>query len=190
MTQIETTFAPLTAQHWADFEDLFGANGACAGCWCMWWRLPRAEWTRQQYEPNRQAMRALVDAGHVPGILAYRDGQPVGWCSVAPRAEFPTLGRSRVLYAVDDLPVWSIVCFYIRRGQRRKGISAGLINAALDWAQQNGAPAVEAYPVDAPGKFSTGGAFTGWAETFRHAGFVEVARRSPTRPIMRLSFPR
>ncbi|HEY9088444.1 MAG TPA: GNAT family N-acetyltransferase [Anaerolineaceae bacterium] len=180
------TFLPVTAANWADFETMFGANGACAGCWCMWWRLTRAEWTRQQYEPNHQAMRALVDAGHVPGILAYRKGQPVGWCSVAPRAEFPSLDRSQVLFPVDDLPVWSIVCFYIKRGQRRNGLSGALVQAAVDWARQNGAPAVEAYPVDSPATFSSGAAFTGWASTFRRAGFIEVARRSPTRPVMRL----
>ena len=188
MADAQLSFAPVTPDTWPDFETLFGANGACAGCWCMWWRLSRAEWTRNQYEGNRQAMRALVEAGHVPGLLAYRDGVPVGWCSVAPREEFPVLDRSRPLQGVDDQPVWSIVCFYIKPKQRRGGLSRALIEAALDWARRNGAAIVEAYPVDKAEKFSSGGAYTGVASTFRSAGFVEVARRSPTRPVMRYEF--
>ena len=189
MAEVELTYSPVTPATWADFEAVFGQNGACAGCWCMWWRLPRAEWTRQQYEGNRLAMRALVDGGHVPGLLAYRDGTPVSWCSVAPRSFFPVLDRSRVLKPVDDLPVWSIVCFYTCVGHRRRGMTAGLIGAALDWARQNQAAVVEAYPVDRVGAFSSGGDFTGVASSFTRAGFVEVARRSPTRPIMRYTFP-
>lgn len=188
MADDQFTFAPVTPNTWVDFEALFGANGACAGCWCMWWRLSRAEWTRNQYDSNHQAMRALVEAGHVPGLLAYRDGVPVGWCSVAPREAFPVLERSNPLQRVDDQPVWSIVCFYIKPKQRRGGLSSALIRAALDWARHNGASIVEAYPVDKEGKFSSGGAYTGVASTFIKAGFVEVVRRTPTRPVMRFAF--
>ena len=190
MANTQMSFAPVTPETWADFETVFGQNGACAGCWCMWWRLPRAEWTRQQYEGNRLTMKALVDGGHVPGLLAYRDGTPVSWCSVAPRSFFPVLDRSRVLKPVDDLPVWSIVCFYTRVGHRHRGATAGLIGAALDWTRKNEAAVVEAYPIDRPGAFSSGGDFTGVASTFVRAGFVEVARRSPTRPILRYTFSR
>ncbi len=178
-------FHPLTPERWADFEDLFGANGACAGCWCMWWRKTRAAWQQSAYADNHAAMRALVHGGNVPGILAYVDGAAAGWCSLGPRSEFPALDRSRNLKPVDDRPVWSIVCFFIRRGYRRKGLMTALLGAAIDYARSQGAATLEAYPVDRVGKVETLSDFTGVASSFRKAGFVEVARRAPTRPIMR-----
>ena len=179
---------PLTPERWADLEALFGERGAVAGCWCMWWRLTRAEWSERAGEGNRRALRAIAEEGRVPGLLAYLDGRPVGWCSVAPRAEFPALDRSPVLRRVDATAVWSIVCFYIDRRARRRGVMDLLIRAAAEHAARNGARVVEAYPVDpvGPGKLGTGSAFTGFAAAFRRAGFVEVERRSPARPIMRL----
>ena len=98
-------FHPLTPERWADFEKLFGKCGAGGCCWCMWWRLPKREFDAQKGEGNRRAMKAIVDSGLVPGILAYHEGQPVGWCSVAPREEFPRLERSRILKPVDNQPV-------------------------------------------------------------------------------------
>ena len=106
-------FHRLTPERWTDFEELFGERGAAGGCWCMWWRLTQREFDAQKGEGNRRAMKAIVDSGRVPGVLAYHEGQPVGWCSVAPREEFPRLGRSRILKPVDDEPVWSVVCFFI-----------------------------------------------------------------------------
>lgn len=155
----------------------------------MWWRLPRSTWSRQGNEHNRDAFKALVDGGTVPGLLAYAGDVPVGWCAVQPRDAYPSLDRSRTLGRVDDVPVWSITCFYIARGHRRQGITGRLIEAALAYARAHGARVVEAYPVD-PGAGTTdsAGAFTGLAPAFRKVGFVEVARRSPKRPIMRLSF--
>ena len=184
---MEMTFRPLTRETWSDFEVLFGKNGACGGCWCMWWRMKRSEYQTRKGAENREAMRAIVEAGHVPGILAYADGRAVGWCSVAPREEFSALERSRVLKRVDETPVWSIVCFFVEKSHRRQGVTARLIRAAADYAQSRGAKVVEAYPVEprmenVPDPF----AFTGFASAFRQAGFVEVARRSETRPIMRL----
>ena len=103
-------FHPLTAERWADFEELFGPKGAYGGCWCMWWRLSRREFEDQQGEGNRRAMKAIVESGHVPGILGYLDGKPVAWCSVSPREQYASLNRSRILKRIDDTPVWSIVC--------------------------------------------------------------------------------
>jgi GNAT superfamily N-acetyltransferase len=179
-------FHPLTADRWQDFERLFGPRGACAGCWCMWWRLARADWVRGQGEENRRAMRKLVREGKAPGILAYAGGKPVGWCALGPRAEYSTLARSKTLGPVDDRPVWSITCFFVDRTQRRRGLTANLIRAALAHARAQGAHLVEAYPVEpvkaqVPALF----AYTGFASTFRRLGFVEVARRSATRPILR-----
>jgi GNAT superfamily N-acetyltransferase len=186
MTDLDLSIYPLTPDRWADLETLFGPRGAIGGCWCMWWRLTRSEYDRQKGEGNRQAMHAIVASGEVPGLLAYSGGRPVAWCSVAPRTAFPSLDRSRVLKRVDDQPVWSIVCFFMARGFRRQGLSLRLIQAAVDYARSQGARIVEAYPIepkkdDAPDFY----AFTGMASTFRKAGFVEVARRSETRPIMR-----
>ncbi len=180
-------FHPLTPDRWPDLEALFGPRGAYAGCWCMWWRLKRSEFERQQGEGNRLALQRIVEGGETPGILAYAAGQPVGWCSVAPREAFPVLDRSRVLKRVDDRPVWSIVCFYVARGFRRQGVMAALLRAAVGYAGERGARIVEGYPLE-PRKASAPDpyVYTGVASVFRAAGFSEVARRSETRPIMRI----
>ena len=167
-------------------QKLFGPNGADGGCWCMWWRIKRSEFDGNHGEANRRAMEAIIRSGEVPGLLAYLDGEPVGWCSVAPREAFPVLDRSPVLKRVDDQPVWSIVCFYIHRGHRRCGLEGLLIDAAVDYARSRGGRIVEAYPVDpATGTFDTGSAFTGTTRTFRRLGFREVARRSKRRAVLR-----
>jgi GNAT superfamily N-acetyltransferase len=180
------TVRPVTPSRWQDLETLFGDRGAVAGCWCMWWRLPAKEWSENAYEGNRRSMRALVERGSRPGLLAYRDGAPVGWVSIAPREEFSRIERSRTLGPVDDAKVWSIVCFYIHRNERGVGVGSALLEAAVDEAAKRGAKIVEAYPVDPRGgKTSNGSAFTGLESMFRKAGFVEIARRSAGRPIMR-----
>lgn len=177
---------PLTPEHWPDFEQLFGSHGAYGGCWCMWWRLPRQAFEAQKGEANRQSFKAIVESGEEPGLLAYIAGQPVGWCAVAPRASYPTLDHTQALKAVDDQPVWSVPCFYIARQQRQKGLSVALLHAAVAFAGARGARIVEGYAVE-PRKPRTPDpfAYTGLFSAFRQAGFVEVARRSPTRPIMR-----
>ncbi len=181
------SFHPLTPQRWADFERLFGPRGATGGCWCMWWRTAHQEFQRQKGEGNRQAMKALVDSGVVPGILAYREGQAVGWCSVAPRSDFPRLERSRILRPVDDTPVWSVVCFFVDRRHRRQGLTVALLRAAVEYAREHGGAVIEGYPVEPrQGQVPAAFAYTGLASAFQKAGFTECARRSETRPIMRL----
>jgi GNAT superfamily N-acetyltransferase len=177
---------PLIPERWADFEQLFGVRGACGGCWCMYWRLRSSDFEAQKGEGNRQQMRSLVESGEVPGLLGYVEQQPVGWVSVAPRAEYIKLERSRILKPIDDQPVWSVVCFFVARGFRKQGIMLQLLHQAVAFAAAKGAKIVEGYPVEpkagqAPDVFI----YTGVASTFRKAGFVEVARRSETRPIMR-----
>ena len=177
---------PATPERWDDLERLFGPRGATGGCWCMWWRLPRSEFDRQKGEGNREALRSLVRAGVPPGLLAYIDGRPVGWCALAPREEYGALERSRILKRVDELPVWSVTCFFVAKEHRRKGVTARLLRAAVEYAAEHGAQIVEGYPVEprsanAPPVFI----FTGIASSFRDAGFTEVARRSESRPIMR-----
>jgi GNAT superfamily N-acetyltransferase len=179
-------FHSVTPYRWKDFENLFGPNGACAGCWCMWWRQSRTEFSRKHYAGNKRAIKKIIMAGQEPGILAYAGGKPIGWCAIAPREVYLSLERSNVLRRVDDSPVWSATCFYIARGYRRKGLTGQLLKAAIQFARQHGARILEGYPIDSGGeKKNTVSIFTGLASTFLEAGFVEVARRSPIRPIMR-----
>jgi GNAT superfamily N-acetyltransferase len=184
---LRVQYHPATPERWRDLEQLFGPRGACGGCWCMWLRLSRAQFDQWKGEGNRQALQDLVAVGRVPGLLAYRDGQPIGWCSVAPREEFPRLETSRTLRRIDDRPVWSVVCFYVAKPWRRRGITVGLLKAAAAYAREQGATMIEGYPViprvsDMPAVF----AWPGLVAAFRQAGFTQVARRSATRPIMRL----
>jgi len=178
---------PLNAEAWQDFETLFGPRGACGGCWCMLWRLPRRQFEAQKGEGNRSAMHALVDAGVVPGLLAYANHKPIGWCAVAPRKDYPALARSRILKPVDASPCWSIACLFIHKDHRRQGVSVKLLMAAAEFACTCGAAILEGYPIDPPPgrKLPPAFAWTGLAAAFRAAGFTEVARRAPTRPIMR-----
>ena len=180
------TFQPLTPERWPDLEALFGRHGATGGCWCMWWRLTQAEFDRNKGQSNKEALKLIVDSGQVPGLLAYVGAQPVGWCAIAPRETFPRLDRSRVLKPVDDAPVWSVVCFFVARPYRRRGVTVQLLHTAVDYAREQRAAIVEGYPVE-PKAGSTPDvfAYTGLATSFRRAGFLEVARRSETRPIMR-----
>ncbi|MFZ0533236.1 MAG: GNAT family N-acetyltransferase [Anaerolineales bacterium] len=181
-----TSFHPLTPERWSDFEKLFGPRGACGGCWCMYWRLSRTQYDEQHGELNRRNIKALVDSGNISGILAYSGDEPVGWCSIAPHEEFPTLGRSRILKPVDDQPVWSVVCFFVTRGQRRKGLTVQLLKAAVEYAASKGARIIEGYPVEPKdGKAPDVFVYTGLLSAFKQAGFTEVLRRSATRPIMR-----
>lgn len=178
-------FEPVTPERWADLEALFGARGACSGCWCMWWRLTRPKFDAQKGAGNRRALRRIVQGGEVPGILAYDGGHPVGWCSLGPREVFPRLERSRNLKSVDERPVWSVVCFFVHRGYRRQGVSQALLLAAVDYARSRGARLVEGYPTDPVAKRPDPSVYTGLLPTFRKTGFVEVLRRAEHRPIMR-----
>ena len=151
----------------------------------MTWRLTRSAFEQGKGDGNRRAFRRIVNSGAEPGMLAYADGQPVGWCSVAPRGEFSFLERSRVLAPVDDQPVWSITCLFIAKGWRRRGLSTSLIRAACEHARSHGARGVEAYPLALQKETPAAFAWTGVASAFQKAGFRVAAQRSPNRPIMR-----
>lgn len=183
---MEITVVPATPDRWAHIELLFGPNGTSAGCWCMWNRQSAREFEEQRGNPNRDALKDLVEGDRVPGLLAYLDGEPAGWVSLAPREEFGRIQRSRVTKPVDETPVWSIVCFVIARRLRRQGIASALLDAAVDHAASRGAQAVEGYPVEPRrGEMPDFYAWMGLAEMFQKAGFVEIARRSETRPLFR-----
>jgi GNAT superfamily N-acetyltransferase len=177
---------PVTADRWDDLERLFGPRGACAGCWCMWWRRTRAEFNRGLGPGNRAALRRIVKRGEIPGLIAYVDGVPTGWVCVGPRRVFGGLARSRLLAPLDDTPVWSVVCFFVARGGRRRGLTVWLLRAAVDFARACGAGVVEGYPVDPRGAgLPTTSVYTGVVAAFQQAGFTRAGGRSPSRPIMR-----
>ncbi len=180
-------FHPLTPDRWHDLEHLFGKHGADGGCWCMWWRTTRAQFSRNGSEGNKQAFKALVDAGEVPGILAYTGGQPIGWCSIAPREQYGALERSPVLRRVDELPVWSIVCFFVDRQWQRRGVATGLIRAAVLHARSQGARLVEAYPRQpAQAPYQPGSIFMGLPGMFAAVGFEVIKKPAEGRCIMRI----
>jgi GNAT superfamily N-acetyltransferase len=151
----------------------------------MWNRLTNREFEENSGEQKRAMLRTIV-ADRVPGLLAYDEGEPVGWVSLGPREEFGRIQRSRVTRPVDDVAVWSIVCFVIDRHHRGKGVGTALLNAAVEYARRNGAVAVEGYPVEPrrdhmPDIY----AWMGLSSMFEAAGFTEIARRSETRPVFR-----
>jgi GNAT superfamily N-acetyltransferase len=180
-------FHPVTPERWPHLEALFGEQGAHGGCWCMWWRLKRSEFARQTGEQNKRGLRAIVDSGEVPGLLAYVEGEPIAWCSLGPRERFTGLERSRKLKRVDDKAVWSIVCFFVAKPFRGRGLMERFLKAAVDYARERGAKIVEGYPIEPTGRLSGYSGYTGLVSSFRKAGFVEVLRRSERQPIMRYS---
>ena len=175
---------PLVSERWKDMESVVGSKGD-SGCWCMWWRLGDEEFEEQRGEANKRALRQIVDSGRMPGVIAYVGNQPAGWCSIGPRQDFARLESSFLFGKVDDEPVWSIVCYYVNRAFRGRGLMEHLTRGALELAKSRGVRIVEAYPVELSDGSSASGAFTGIAEVLRKVGFVEVVRRLPDRPIMR-----
>jgi len=152
----------------------------------MWWRMPRSEFDKRTGEVKKEAFKMIVTSGEIPGILAYADGLPIAWCSVAPREAFPVLERSRTLKRVDDKPVWSVVCFFVAKAYRRQGLMVRMLQAAVKYAKEHGAQIVEGYPIEPKHtNLPDVSSFTGIASVFSEAGFVEVLRRSEKRPIMR-----
>jgi GNAT superfamily N-acetyltransferase len=177
---------PLTAERWPALEDLFGRAGASNGCWCMYWRIgPR--YGDRPSEENKRDLRRLAASGRPPGLLACDGDLAVGWCELAPRAELGWLAHARYLQPVDDLPVWSVPCFFVRRAHRHRAVMGALIEGAVGAAAAAGAPAVEAYPVDTAVPGHTRNLFPGVASAFARHGFEVVARRKPDRPVMRRS---
>ena len=177
---------PATRERFDDFAHVMTPKGGSGGCWCMLWRLDAKGFAAGKGEGHRDAMRRVFESGTAPGVLAYVDGIPIGWCSVAPRRAFPRLQTSRILQPVDDAEVWSVSCLMVAKSHRRQGVSVALLEAAAGFVAERGGAIVEGYPVE-PDKASYPAvyAWTGTAAAFRRAGFVEVARRSATRPIMR-----
>lgn len=174
---------PLTPARWNDLLTVFGPQGAYSGCWCMYWRIGRKEFAANGNSGNRDALCRIVTNRTVPGLLYYVGETPIAWCSVAPRGDYASLARSPLLRAVDDRDVWSIVCFYVVRSYRHRGIFAELVRQAVGYARSAGAVAVEAYP-DLSAQTGAA-AFMGIDAVYRKLGFREIAKRKPHRPILR-----
>ena len=186
---------PLTPARLPDLASLFGQGGDPKWCWCAFYRVRGMTWANSSPADNRKVLERAVrtDArrGHAPGLVAYRDGEAVGWVSLSPREEYERLEHSKVLARIDDKPVWSIVCFVVGRKARGRGVAAALLDAAVDYAREHGARLLEAYPVDtSSGRVPAAEAFKGTLGMFEGAGFRVVERRqfnraSPVRPIVR-----
>ncbi|MFL6138105.1 MAG: GNAT family N-acetyltransferase [Frankiaceae bacterium] len=179
---------PVSPKRWPDVEALLGQGGAVRGCWCMHFRGKGAELHASWGAGNRAKLKGMVDEGKVPGLLAYLDGAPAGWCSVAPREEYGRLLRSPITRREDDVPVWSLVCLFVDPAHRGKGVATALVRAAVDYARSTGATTIEAYPVDDRlGPVHPDSGYHGVVSLLEPAGFREVARRRPRRPRMEVS---
>lgn len=165
---------PLTPDRWDDVASLFGEGGDPKSCSCMYWRTRSKDWSFANVRETREGFHRLVDEARdpAPGLLAYRDGRAVGWVSVAPRDDYERLTNSRVRSKIDDLPVWSVVCFVVSKSERGQGLTSLLLDAATAYAVDHGAPGLEAYPVDpGEGRVPAALGYTGLLSTFTAAGF-------------------
>jgi GNAT superfamily N-acetyltransferase len=175
----------LTKKTWHDFVRLFGDKGASSGCWCMWWRTAdRQEFDRSQGEKNKEKIKHLVWTGDIPGLIGYDKDEPIGWCSVAPRAHFPRLERTRTLKKIDEQAVWSITCLFVARKYRGLGVTELLVKSAIDYVKDNGGNIIESYPSDPKGETIAAFVEAGFKSTFVKVGFYEALKRG-SRPIMR-----
>jgi ribosomal protein S18 acetylase RimI-like enzyme len=189
---MKLTVRPLTPERWPDLEALFNARGCSVarGCWCMFYRrsgsrghLPKGT---TQAQANRAELKALVDSGEPPGLIGYHGKVPVGWVSIGRRDDYAKLRRSPVMKPVDDLPVWSIICFVVPSPYRRQGVARSLLDGAIAYAKKRGATLLEAYPVDKSSRSSDDAMWFGAKSMYDAAGFEEVARRKANRPIVRI----
>ncbi len=189
---MELSVHPLTPERWKDLEEVFQSKGCsqARGCWCMYYR----ETGKQNYPPGskpsecrKQQLKELARSGPAPGLIGYSGEKPVGWVSLGPRSSFLKLAKSPVMKPVDDEPVWSIVCFVVPAPHRRSGVATALLRGAVEYAKENGARIIEAYPVDRTGPGHDEWLWFGTKSMYDRAGFTEVARRRAERPVMRLS---
>ena len=181
----ELDIVPATAERWGDLMLVMGGCSYGRKCWCAYWYLPNAAFKAGWGEPNRATLERLVKDGAEPGLIAYVDEEPAAWVSVAPRRSFDRLNRSRNFAALDDANVWAVNCFVVARDFRRQGLMVKLARAAADFAIAKGADGAEAYPIVPGPKTTAGDLYLGTARAFRDAGYVEVARPLPRRPVMR-----
>lgn len=183
---------PASVDRWVSVATLFEEEGP-RGCWCQYWRQSSGDYARGGPGSGEERLHAQVDGGPpAPGVIASLDGEPVGWCGFGPRASMERLVRSRTIPVIDDVPAWSIVCFKVRVGYRRRGVARALLTGAIAYARDHGAPMIEAYPIDAEqARLDVAFSYVGFTSTFEAAGFERVIQtdaQSAGRPrwLMRL----
>jgi GNAT superfamily N-acetyltransferase len=183
----ELSFEPLTKKNWNQFVHLFGERGACGNCWCMYYRLKKADFHEGKADGgNKAAMKNIVWEGKPTGLLALYEGQAIAWCAFAPREDFIKLENSRVHKRIDDKSVWSIPCFFIDKHFRRKGVSVELLKGVARYAKEKGIKIIEAYPtIPTQEKLPDSFAWIGLYKSFERAGFEIVDRTSKNRPMVR-----
>jgi len=183
-------FEELIPDLWSDLESLFGPNGACGGCWCMWWRAERNKpWNQIKGAPAKKMLKSLVQEGKAHGTLAFAGDEPVGWCSFGPRQDFSGLESVKAYKRDDTSNVWSITCFFIHKGWRGKGLVRELLKKAVEAMRKHGVKTVEAYPVSITknGRKLTGSlAWTGPLKIFEELSFKTIQVTNPLKPLMRL----
>ncbi len=193
------TIHPLTADRWPDLEDLFGPQrGANSGCWCMWPRVAGVEFKAMAREDRKDAFHAIVAAGPPPGLLAYDGDRAVAWCAVGPRVSLARFQSAKTSRLVEEpgpggpaiSPIYAISCFFVRTGYRKRGLTRLLATEAIEYARAKGAAAIDVCTIEPQKKLTWGEGFVGIASVFASLGFQEIARRSPYRPLMRLTLDR
>jgi GNAT superfamily N-acetyltransferase len=183
---------PLTLTRWHDLESVFNAKGCSVarGCWCMYYRLsgkgPLTRPGEAQRSRSKEALKQLAAQNPPPGLIGYRGKTPVGWISLGPRQDYAKLEKSPVMKSVDDQAVWSVVCFVVPSEFRRQGVARQLLAGAIAYAKKRGVRLLEAYPVDKAQASACKSDWFGSKAMFDQAGFAEVARRKPDRPVVRL----
>lgn len=185
--------APLTQELWPMLERLFGKQGACMGCWCMYWRLPHKEWQTARGDNAKDLFKRRVAEGPPPGVLAFTDEDAKGWLQIGPRADAPQWNKPKRVSApleprdAEDTGVWAATCFFVRPSHRGQGVTDALLDAGIEFAKKSGARLIEACPMETEGRASASGLYVGHISVFVRAGFREkVARRKDNRPLMRL----
>jgi GNAT superfamily N-acetyltransferase len=195
---VDLDIRPLTRERLPDLAALFGQGGDPKWCWCSFYRVRGSSWQNASAAGNRRVLEKAVDEldGRAPGLVAYRNGEAIGWVSLGPRDDYERLQHSKVLAPIDERPVWSIVCFVVGRAARGQGVAAALLDAAVEYARQHGATLLEGYPVETDGKrIPSANAYKGTLGMFERAGFKVAERRqwnatTPVRPIVRRAIRR
>jgi len=179
-------FVPLTIDNWDKFVQLFGKKGACCDCWCMYYRLPKVAWEAGKADNgNKNAMHRLVIENKPAGILAFYEDEAIAWAAFAPREDFIKLEKSRVHKRIDNKPVWSVPCFFIKKEFRRKGVTSKLIKGIIKYARESSIEIIEAYPSVPAGESPDAFLWTGLYKPFEQAGFKIVDQKSKNKPMVR-----
>jgi len=180
-------YKPFTSETWSDFEQVMGpCQGGDGGCWCTWWRLPRGEWQRLGRGGRKQYFKQVVEMGKPAGVIALKNGEPYGWCAIAPAQDYPVIARSPVVKPTLLEGDWYLSCFFVKAGYRRNNAMRNLLQYAIDFGRHHGAGAIEACPRDQVAGSGASDIFVGKTTVFLACGFQEVHRLRHDRPLLRL----